>query len=885
MKTFFVFLLIMLFCSGLSAQEKPEKAPLNPDFVKYIEALKSKELKKGYMEKGYGYIPDPMNYHFDESQILRDSKKNATSLPSKYDLRDFMMVTDYGIGRDSVKDQGPAGACWTFSNVGSIESNWLKLGKSYVDLSEQNMATCHGFNSGIDDGGNNQFALAYLTRLSGPVTEESHPYNPDPSSSCKTTGLVIPAYVLTAYSIPKNTDLVKKAIMDYGAVSASIHMGLYSNYLSRFNHTFCYPGNEAVDHGVLLIGWDDNITVTGGAGSPPPSQGAWIVKNSWGTTFADKGYFYVGYNDSKILSSSLCFPGRIELDETDTLYMYDELGAITAFGFGQETGSGLVKYSAPKEHFINRIGTFTNTYGSYIDIEIYSDFQDGQLSGLIASSYHNFRQFPGYHVFDIAAMVNGDFFVKVKYTTPGYFYPVPAEVTVSPVATPALQDSGKFWVSSDEEEWTALGQDITDMEADLSIRVYAERNPEYQAFFTSDRAIACIESPVIFTDASIGNITSYGWNFGEDAVPQTANTQGPHQVNWTSEGFKTITLTVTDDQDSTKILKRNNYIRVFSELDILLPYVEETIVKRKSINLYAYGAELYEWSPAAGLSSTAGDIVIATPLETTTYTVSGTLGTCTGSATVKISVLPNPANDDACDAIQLSTVGFHGPFTNVNATVQEGEPSPPEGDCSTPMEWCVEGGLHNSVWFWFWGSETGIASIDTEGMDNQIAVYKADHCDNIFIENEHIMVAAFDDYYGEDKYFAAAIHKVTVIPGQKYFIQVDGSAGGDEGYFTIKMGEYPISIGKPLSAAKGLQNVTIYPNPGSDIFYIRFHDLTQSEIHVKVYNIMGETVLSKMEEMSGKNELQLNLGKLSSGYYILELSDKEEIYRQKMVVE
>jgi len=885
MRKIVILFTILLIVFNLSAQKKPGRAPLNPEYVKYLESQKFFDQKKYTGDKGYGYVPSPLYIHFDQTKVLMDSKKSIASFPAKYDLRDSMLVTDYGIGRDSVKDQGPAGACWTFSTVGAIESNWLKLGKPYTDLSELNMATCHGFNSGVDDGGNNQFALAYLTRLKGPVTEESQPYSPDPSATCKTTDLVKTAYILSSSSIPKNTDLVKKAIMDYGALSASIHIGDYQNYLSLFNYTYCYPGNEAVDHAILIIGWDDNKLVTGGSGSPPSSRGAWIVKNSWGTTFADDGYFYVGYNDTKILSSSICFPERIELNEVDTLYMYDELGSITSFGYGEETGIGLVKYTAPEEHFINKIGTFLNTYSSYVDIEIYSNFQDGNLTGLLASSYNNHRQFPGYYTFDLPALVNGDFYVKIKYTSPGYGYPIPAEVTIEPTATPDIQEPGKCWISEDGTEWIALGEGIENFDADLSIRVYAERKPEYQVFFTASKILTCIESSVIFTDGSRGNIVSYEWDFGTDATPATAASKGPHEVHWTSAGKKTISLKVTDNQDSSKTMTKTNYIEVKSELDIILPFTEKTVVKRRPLTIYAAGAENYTWSPVEGLNTTTGPVVIATPLESTTYTVTGTIGTCTGTASIELEVLPNPVNDDVCDAIQLNTVGFQGPYTNVNATVEANEPCPPEGDCNTPMQWCVEGGLHNSVWFWFIGSETGIISINTEGMDNQIAVYDAILCDSILSSTGHTMVAANDDYYGEDKFFAAAIDKFTVVHNKKYFLQVDGSAGGAEGYFTIKMSEYPINREKIDVKQNSLTNVTIYPNPGSGIFNIRFYELQKGTIMMKVFNLTGQTVFYRQVDMTGINKTEIDLSNVSSGLYLLELSDKQEFYRQTIVIE
>jgi len=56
----------------------------------------------------------------------------------------------------------------------------------------------------------------------------------------------------------------------------------------------------------------------------------------------------------------------------------------------------------------------------------------------------------------------------------------------------------------------------------------------------------------------------------------------------------------------------------------------------------ATGASSYTWSPAAGLSSTSGSTVQASPSTSTTYTVKGTNGVCTDSSTVVIAVTGPP---------------------------------------------------------------------------------------------------------------------------------------------------------------------------------------------------------------------------------------------------
>jgi len=59
-------------------------------------------------------------------------------------------------------------------------------------------------------------------------------------------------------------------------------------------------------------------------------------------------------------------------------------------------------------------------------------------------------------------------------------------------------------------------------------------------------------------------------------------------------------------------------------------------------NITASGATTYSWLPVAGLSSTTAATVTANPTLTTTYTVTGTTNTCSGTANSVITVTPTP---------------------------------------------------------------------------------------------------------------------------------------------------------------------------------------------------------------------------------------------------
>jgi PKD repeat protein len=71
------------------------------------------------------------------------------------------------------------------------------------------------------------------------------------------------------------------------------------------------------------------------------------------------------------------------------------------------------------------------------------------------------------------------------------------------------------------------------------------------ADFTVSAQQSCTDETLTFTDNSTG-ATSWNWDFGADANPATANTQGPHQVSYSATGNKTVTLTINQSITNTK---------------------------------------------------------------------------------------------------------------------------------------------------------------------------------------------------------------------------------------------------------------------------------------------------------------------------------------------
>ena len=66
---------------------------------------------------------------------------------------------------------------------------------------------------------------------------------------------------------------------------------------------FGYYQNKytGTNHEVTVVGWDDNFPVENfNASCRPTNPGAWLIKNSWGKTYGDFGYFWLSYEDPSI---------------------------------------------------------------------------------------------------------------------------------------------------------------------------------------------------------------------------------------------------------------------------------------------------------------------------------------------------------------------------------------------------------------------------------------------------------------------------------------------------------------------------------------------------------------------------------------------------------
>ena len=220
----------------------------------------------------------------------------------------------------------------------------------------------------------------------------------------------------------------------------------------------------------------------------------------------------------------------------------------------------------------------------------------------------------------------------------------------------------------------------------------------------------------------------------------------------------------------------------------------------------------------------------------------------TNAVTTVVSTPPPPVNDNICDAIPLS-LGTNGPYSNVTATVEVGEPTPGAGSggssCDSQDGWCsFETAVQNSMWFTLVAPPSGSVSVEVIGFDSQLAVYSASSCSDV-LNGNYTEVAANDD--GSPNWlFGSLISPLNCIgltPGEMYFVQVDGFGGSVSGNIQVIVTE--IFTGLAVSGSSDCDgNITLTPSGGTGQGYEWSSDGTNFNPLGDVYtiNLVGPSV-------------------------------------------
>jgi len=217
-----------------------------------------------------------------EVPILDRIKAKATprlpkgnNAPDNWDWREKGVVSQ-------VKSQGMCGSCWAFSAVGNIEARFTIKTNSSVLFSEQQLVDCDKVDQGCN-GGLMEDAYKYLEN-DGLMTSADYPYT-GKNDKCSYNKDNVSAKI-TGYHYAGTTDeaKIRQLLFEEGPFAIAINATPLQFYFwGIFNpwwEWICSP--KQLNHGVLIVGY-------GISGKTP----YWIVKNSWGAHWGEKGYFRI----------------------------------------------------------------------------------------------------------------------------------------------------------------------------------------------------------------------------------------------------------------------------------------------------------------------------------------------------------------------------------------------------------------------------------------------------------------------------------------------------------------------------------------------------------------------------------------------------------------
>ncbi|MEE0914060.1 MAG: C1 family peptidase [Ruminococcus sp.] len=422
----------------------------------------------------------------------------SSALPSSYNLADEGYVSD-------IRNQNPYGSCWSFAALASMESNLIKSENAdkNIDLSEKHLVyfNYNGADSSSDKslfagkdtysslgyspfllGGNPLMASTTLMRRYGAVDEEKVPYEfsngTTVDASFKNESDI---YLKDFYFLPETVEFeyddygqvtsqtlyddstvanaintIKEYMLEYGALASSFYasdaMSGYGTDEYWNNSKNCYyfdasTSNQLPNHGITIVGWDDNYSKNNFS-ITPPKDGAWIIKNSWGDNWGNNGYFYLSYYDLSINMTSVFIAEDAKytsdgttIHEYENIYQYDGVG----YGGGQvysltnnfKAGNF---FTARDNEVLEAIST-SSSYGNInVEYQVYTDLTstvNPTLGTLVAEGSKYFELAGNYTIpLDNPVKLDKDeqysIVIKITFNSNGSKYTIlPCETQIS----------------------------------------------------------------------------------------------------------------------------------------------------------------------------------------------------------------------------------------------------------------------------------------------------------------------------------------------------------------------------------------------------------------------------------------------------------------------
>ena len=198
----------------------------------------------------------------------------TATIPASWDWRSYGVVSP-------VKNQGSCGYCWAFSAIANIEGLYARKYGTLKSFSEEQLLDCDYSNSGCN-GGNMQYAFNYVKNAGGVMSSSNYPLS-GTRNGCKFSKSLAIARVTGNFNAGQNEATIKNYVYTTGPLSVALNaktLQYYTGGILTSSAASCNP--NTLTHGVTIVGYGTANGIN-----------YWIVKNSWGPSWGDKGFFKI----------------------------------------------------------------------------------------------------------------------------------------------------------------------------------------------------------------------------------------------------------------------------------------------------------------------------------------------------------------------------------------------------------------------------------------------------------------------------------------------------------------------------------------------------------------------------------------------------------------
>jgi C1A family cysteine protease len=227
---------------------------------------------------------------FQPKENVEDIFQANYTLPIALDWRVASQNPKGIVAVTGVKNQQQCGSCWSFSASGNVEGAVAISTGKLVSLSEQQLVDCSGsFGNQGCSGGNIDAAFEYIIQ-NGECSESEYPYKATDGTCKKCTPVgKIDGYI----DIPDETSILPELQKGPVSIAVEADQTVFQFYSGGvLDDPSC---GESLDHAVLVVGYGTD-----------QGKDYWIVKNSWGSTWGEKGYIRI------VRNKGMCGIGQVQ---------------------------------------------------------------------------------------------------------------------------------------------------------------------------------------------------------------------------------------------------------------------------------------------------------------------------------------------------------------------------------------------------------------------------------------------------------------------------------------------------------------------------------------------------------------------------------------------